>query len=76
MEEENQGRIVNDKLEKMRKEMGIEKGAGAFFRNDKRPSFDSEKLGNVLRLLTLGEKVINLKETEFRAFIEGIFYLG
>jgi hypothetical protein len=55
----------------MRKE-----AAGAFFGNDKRPSYDVGKLANVLRLLALGEKVINLKETEFRAFIEGIFYLG
>ena len=51
----------------MRKEI-----AGAFFGNDKRPSYDVGKLANVLRLLALGEKVINLKETEFRAFIEGI----
>ena len=83
-EEGNQGRVVekkeierkNDKLEKMRNELGELGGAGHFWGNDKRKNYggeryemEEEELKKVLRLLAAGEKKINLKEREFRAFL-------
>jgi len=57
--------------------MGEIGGAGHFWGNDKRAYYGGERdlmgeeeLKKVLRLLAAGEKKINLKEREFRAFLE------
>jgi len=56
--------------------MGEIGGAGHFWRNDKetqyggvRDKMGEEELKKVLRLLAAGEKKVNLKEREFRAFL-------
>lgn len=66
----------NEELEKMRNELGELGGAGHFWGNDKqkndggeRNGMGEEELKKVLRLLAAGEKKINLKEREFRAFL-------
>ena len=73
-----QERVVeeNCELEEMRKTMGEIGGAGHFFGNDRRIEFggkrdgmDEEQLKKVLQLLAAGEKRINLKEREFRTFL-------
>ena len=79
----NQGRMVekkeiereNEELEKMRNELGELGGAGHFWGNDKSKNFGGERNGmkeeelkKVQQLLAAGEKKINLKEREFRAF--------
>ena len=63
-------------LEKLRMELGELGGAGHFWGNDKdkdeggeRDGMKEEELKKVLRLLAAGEKKINLKEREFRAFL-------
>ena len=63
-------------LEKLRMELGELGGAGHYFGNDQRTDFggkrdmmEEEDLKKVLRLLAAGEKKINLKEREFRAFL-------
>ncbi|CBY13408.1 unnamed protein product [Oikopleura dioica] len=63
-------------LTMMRKELGEIGGAGHFFGNDKKMEFggkrdemEEEELKKVLHLLAAGEKKINLKEREFRAFL-------
>ena len=60
-------------LEVLRNEL---KGAGHFFGNDKSKYYGGERgfikygeLKKMLRLLAAGEKKINLKEREFRAFL-------
>ena len=65
----------NDELEKMRKELGEIGGSGHFWGNDKwtgdggvRDWMGEEELKKVIGLLAAGEKKINLKEREFRAF--------
>jgi len=65
-----------NELEKLRMEMGEIGGAGHFWGNDKviceggvRDSMVEEELKKVLRLLAAGEKKVNLKEREFRAFL-------
>ena len=57
--------------------MGEIGGPGHFWGNDQRAHFGGERdlmgekeLKKVLRLLAAGEKKINLKEREFRAFLE------
>ncbi|CBY13025.1 unnamed protein product [Oikopleura dioica] len=67
-------RIMRKK--KLRMEMGEIGGAGHFWGNDKniddggvRNNMGEKDLKKVLRLLALGEKKINLKEREFRAFL-------
>ena len=67
----------NGGLEKMRKELGEKGGAGHFWRNDReivhggeRNWMEQAELEKVLRLLSFGEKKINLKEKEFLAFFE------
>ena len=64
-----------DEFEKMRKELGPLEGAGHFWGNDNNKSFGGERdemieeeLKKVLGLLAAGQKKINLKEKEFRAF--------
>jgi len=59
----------------MRTELGDIGGAGHFFGNDKeivhggvRNRIEENELKKVLQLLAAGEKKINLKEREFRAF--------
>ena len=68
----------NSELEKMRNELAKLGGAGHFWGNDKKKSYgcgeerdqmEEEELKKVLRLLAAGEKKINLKEREFRAFL-------
>ena len=66
----------NDELEKMRKEIGEKGGAGHFWGDDRmikyggvRDGMGQAELEKVLRLLAVGEKKINLKESEFRAFL-------
>ena len=66
----------NDELEKLRKELGEIGGSGHFWGNDKeicrggvRDSMGEEELKKVIGLLAAGEKKINLKEREFRAFL-------
>jgi len=66
----------NDELEKMRKEIGEIGGSGHFWGNDKgiyeggvRDEMREEALKKVIGLLAAGEKKINLKEREFRAFL-------
>ncbi|CBY13752.1 unnamed protein product [Oikopleura dioica] len=61
---------------KMRMEMGEIGGAGHFWGNDKathyggvRDKMGEKELKKVLRLLAAGEKKVNLKEREFRAFL-------
>ena len=48
-------------------------GAGHFFGHDdtetRDPMYEEEELKLVLRLLAAGEKKINFKEREFRAFL-------
>ena len=63
-------------LEKLRNELGEKGGAGHFWGNDKmigtggvRNWMGEKELKKVLQLLSLGEKRINLKEREFRAFL-------
>ena len=70
----NDGR--NEELEKLRKELGAIGGAGHFWENDKGPgcggvrnAMKEAELKKVLRLLAAGENKINLKEKEFRAFL-------
>ena len=57
--------------------MGEKGGAGHFWRNDRwignggeRDEMEQAELEKVLRLLSFGEKKINLKEKEFLAFFE------
>ena len=57
-------------------EIGEIGGAGHFWGNDKSTYFGGERdpmgeeeLKKVLRLLAAGEKKVNLKEREFRAFL-------
>ncbi|CBY15862.1 unnamed protein product [Oikopleura dioica] len=64
-------------LEKMRNEIGEISGAGHFWRNDRgigrggeRDWMEGAELEKVLRLLSFGEKKINLKEKVFFAFFE------
>ena len=60
------------KLENLRNELGEKNGAGHFFGNDKvivREEMKEKELAAVLRLLSLGEKKVNLKEREFIAFL-------
>ena len=66
----------NGELEKMRNEFGEIGGAGHFWGNDTwigyggvRNWMGEKELKKVLQLLSLGEKRINLKEREFRAFL-------
>ena len=63
-------------LEKLRMELGQLGGAGHYFGNDKakseggeRDTMNESELKKVLRLLAAGEKKINFKEREFRAFL-------
>ena len=70
----NEGR--NKELENLRNALGEIGGAGHFCGNDKMKSFGGVRdhmgqaeLKNVIRLLAAGEKRINLKEREFRAFL-------
>ena len=70
----NEGK--NDALEKLRIECGEIGVAGLFWGDDKfirgggvRDHMDEEDLRDVARLLALGEKNINLKEMEFRSFL-------
>jgi hypothetical protein len=65
----------DEKLERLRKELGV-KGQGHFWGNDKairrggvRDEVEEKDLKKVLQLLAAGEKEINLKEREFRAFL-------
>ncbi|CBY15434.1 unnamed protein product [Oikopleura dioica] len=67
-QEKEEHDICND-LEKLRMEMGEIGGAGHFWGNDKRTGMRDEELKKVLRLLAAGEKKVNLKEREFRAFL-------
>ena len=70
-----QGR--KEELQKLRNELGSIGGAGHFFGDDSdelstddtREDSEEEELRKVLELLSLGEKCINLKEREFRAFL-------
>ena len=60
-----------DEFIMMRTELGKIGGAGHFFGNDKviiREEMKEKELAAVLRLLSLGEKKVNLKEREFIAF--------
>ena len=73
--EEKRDESGNEELEKLRKKLGAIGGAGEFFGNDKRideggvrDEMEKEELRNVLKLLALGEKTINLKEREFLIF--------
>ena len=50
-------------------EMGEIGGAGHFWRNDKRTKMGDEELKKVILLLAAGQKKVNLKEREFRAFL-------
>ena len=66
----------NDELEKLRKELGEIGGSGHFWGNDKwirkggvRNLMGEKALKKVIGLLAAGEKKINLKEREFRAFL-------
>ena len=66
----------NSKLENLKKNMGAKGGAGHFFGNDRETSYGGERywmqredLTKVLRLLSLGEKKVNLKERGLRAFL-------
>ncbi|CBY16034.1 unnamed protein product [Oikopleura dioica] len=61
---------------KLKMEMGEIGGAGHFWGNDKRTKDGGERddmrekeLENVTRLLAAGQKKVNLKEREFRAFL-------
>ena len=80
----NQGREIqqttteekNDELENMRNELGELGGAGHFWGNDawkrnggERDMMEEKELKKVLQLVSLGQKRINLKEREFRAFL-------
>ena len=59
-------------LDMMRKKLGELGGAGHYFENDGhevRDSMEKKDLKKVLQLLSLGEKRINLKEKEFRDFL-------
>jgi hypothetical protein len=66
----------DEKLERLRNELGEKGGAGLFWENDKairrggvRDEVEEKDLKKVLQLLAAGEKEINLKEREFRAFL-------
>ena len=66
----------DEKLERLRKELGEKGGAGHFWGNDReigyggvRNQMGEKELKKVLQLLAAGEKEINLKEREFRAFL-------
>jgi hypothetical protein len=66
----------DEKLEKLRKELGQKGGAGHFWGNDReigyggvRNQMGEKELKKVLQLLAAGEKEINLKEREFRDFL-------
>ena len=66
----------NEELEKLRKELGEIGGSGHYWGNDKlirrggvRDWMGEEELKKVIGLLAAGEKNINLKEREFRAFL-------
>ena len=72
----NENERKRAELEKMRKEIGEKGGAGHFWGNDRaicdggvRNWMEQAELEKVLRLLAVGEKKINLKESEFRAFL-------
>jgi len=63
-------------LLELRNELGPLEGAGHFWGDDKvvrcgegRDEMKEGDLKKVLRLLAVGEKKINLKEREFRAFL-------
>ena len=60
------------KLEKLRSELGEKRGAGHFFGNDKvifREEMKQKEIEEILRLLKLREKKINLKENEFQLYL-------
>ena len=67
----------NVELQVVRNELFINlRGAGHFWADDRgtfsggdRDSMEQKELKKVLRLLAAGEKKINLKEREFRAFL-------
>ena len=70
---ESSSRNTNE-LRSLRNELGELGGVGHFFGNDKgtwflgdREPMEDRQLKNILQLLSLGEKKINLKEREFRA---------
>ena len=72
----NENERKRAELEKMRKEIGEKGGAGHFWGNDRaicdggvRNWMEQAELEKVLRLLAVGEKKINLKESEFRPFL-------
>ena len=65
----------NRELEKMRKELGEIGGAGHFWGDERAISYGGvrdwmkeEDLKKVLRLVSIGQKTVNLKEREFLAF--------
>ena len=65
----------NRELEKMRRELGELGGAGHFWGDERvigwggvRNSMKEEDLKKVLRLISIGQKTVNLKEREFLAF--------
>ena len=61
------------KLEKLRNELGEKRGAGHFFGNDKvvfREEMKENEIEQVLKLLQLGEKKINLKKKESKFLSE------
>ena len=66
----------DEKLERLRKELGEKGGAGHFWGNDQRicnggvrNAMGEKELKKVLQLLAAGENMINLKEREFRDFL-------
>jgi hypothetical protein len=65
-------RFISEGSRMLSNELGEIGGAGHFFGNDSgdaRGSMKEKELKKVLRLLSLGEKRINLKEREFRTFL-------
>ena len=70
----NKGR--NEELEKLRNELGEIGGVVHYFGDDShdtREEMEEKELKKVLQLLALGEKIINLKETEFRAILNELY---
>ena len=60
------------KLEILRSELGEKRGAGHFFGNDKvifREEMKQKEIEQIIKLLQLGEKKINLKENEFQLYL-------
>ena len=65
----------NTELEEMRRELGEIGGAGHFWGDERmicyggvRNWMEEEDLKKVLRLVSIGQKTVNLKEREFLAF--------